>query len=583
MPFGNRTPARAGRVNSARSGTKQRQLAPPCVDGSVAILKPPSKLPIPPKNETFYLLNKGWIFMSYQVLARKWRPKNFDEVIGQEHVTRSLKNAIVRGSVAHAYVLTGTRGIGKTTIARLLAKALRCLNLTDNGDPCHECESCLDFDSGSSMNVMEIDGASNNSVDNVRDLIGSIHYLPTIGSKKIYIIDEVHMLSTNAFNALLKTLEEPPEHVVFILATTEPQKLLGTVLSRCVRFDLRHVSHQDLVKHVVRIAADENFQFANEQLIHLLCKQGKGSVRDTLSLLEQVLSYSHGGKITEEELTLSLGTARLTTIKNSIAALLSGDVSSLRKCYLSAIYENVAPKNFILSLMESLYEIINHIDEPAKLEALGIVVAGDLEEISSAELFWIYETLAKDTEWALESLDPEKSVELVLQKLTLRREFFNASSDVKLSVKKKIVEPIISKTWDGFLSYLESVSPTILSNIEQGNLTKSNISTEGNIIAEVEFPVGADVFFDHLNDEDIKNRVEGYLAEYFETEITRVSFAVSLAESEEQEFISIDEQNRQAEEKILEEKRLKFLSQPILIEAQKVFNADVDKVVVTKK
>ena len=192
--------------------------------------------------------------MAYQVLARKWRPKKFQDVIGQEHVTKSLQNAIAKDKIGHAYMMVGTRGVGKTSVARIFAKAIRCENLTSDINACGTCKACLDFDTETSMNVIEIDGASNNSVDNIRELISNVHYLPTSGRFKVYIIDEVHMLSTNAFNALLKTLEEPPAHVVFIFATTEAQKLLGTVLSRCQRFDFRNVSVARLVEHVKEIS-----------------------------------------------------------------------------------------------------------------------------------------------------------------------------------------------------------------------------------------------------------------------------------------------------------------------------------------
>jgi DNA polymerase-3 subunit gamma/tau len=175
----------------------------------------------------------------YQVLARKWRPKKFNDVIGQEHITKTLVNSIEKNKVAHAYLFTGTRGVGKTTIARIFAKSLRCENRLEDFNPCGECNSCKSIDSSNSLDYVEIDGASNNSVDNIRELIENVNYLPSSGKYKVYVIDEVHMLSNSAFNALLKTLEEPPAHVVFIFATTDPHKLLGTVLSRCQRFDFK--------------------------------------------------------------------------------------------------------------------------------------------------------------------------------------------------------------------------------------------------------------------------------------------------------------------------------------------------------
>ena len=248
--------------------------------------------------------------MSYQVLARKWRPKRFEEVVGQEHVTRSLQNSLKSAKLAHAYLFTGTRGVGKTTIARLFGKAIRCENRGPDMNPCLQCNPCKDIESAYSLDYQEIDGASNNSVDNVRELIENVRYLPAIGSHKIYVIDEVHMLSTAAFNALLKTLEEPPEHVIFIFATTEAQKLLGTILSRCQRFDLRNVPVDVLTAHLKVIIQKESIKFSDERFIERLAVYGKGSVRDALSLLDQVLSLAGEGPITDAVFFPSLGLAR---------------------------------------------------------------------------------------------------------------------------------------------------------------------------------------------------------------------------------------------------------------------------------
>ncbi|MEC9282838.1 MAG: DNA polymerase III subunit gamma/tau [Bdellovibrionota bacterium] len=227
--------------------------------------------------------------MSYQVIARKWRPQSFQELVGQESIAQTILNALKADRLPHALLFTGTRGVGKTSSARILAKSLRCPNAIEFR-PCNKCSECEEISSGSSVNVIEIDGASNNGVDAIRELRDSVGYMPSSGKHKIYIIDEVHMLSTSAFNALLKTLEEPPEHVTFILATTEVQKIPVTVLSRCQRFDFRRISTQKIADHLSHICNQENVAYENEA-IWLVARQADGSMRDALSLLDQVISF----------------------------------------------------------------------------------------------------------------------------------------------------------------------------------------------------------------------------------------------------------------------------------------------------
>jgi len=229
--------------------------------------------------------------MTYQVLSRKLRPKAFQEVIGQEHVIRSLSNAVKVKKIGHAYLFSGTRGVGKTTVARIFAKAIRCDSPLSDGNPCNTCKPCLDFNVDNSMDIIEIDGASNNSVENIRDLIANVQYLPTTGRFRIYIIDEVHMLSNSAFNALLKTLEEPPEHVIFIFATTEPQKIPATIVSRSQRFDFKSVSINDLVKFIKDVAVREKIHFGDENIYNEIATLGYGSVRDALSVIDQILRW----------------------------------------------------------------------------------------------------------------------------------------------------------------------------------------------------------------------------------------------------------------------------------------------------
>ncbi len=225
--------------------------------------------------------------MAYTALYRKFRPKTFSEIVGQEHVTQTLKNQIKTGRVGHAYLLTGGRGTGKTSTAKILARAINCLNPQD-GEPCNECEICKANLEGTLTDIVEMDAASNNSVEDIRNIKEKINFLPTLAKYRVYIIDEVHMLSTGAFNALLKTLEEPPEHVKFILATTEPQKLLTTILSRCQRFDFKKISNQDLIKRM-KIVCDESKIQITEPALNLIATLSEGAARDALSILERCL------------------------------------------------------------------------------------------------------------------------------------------------------------------------------------------------------------------------------------------------------------------------------------------------------
>ena len=241
---------------------------------------------------------------NYQVSARKWRPQTFEEVIGQRHVATTLINAVQRGKVAQAYLFSGIRGVGKTTMARLLAKALNCAT-PQGASPCNQCDSCREITEGRSVDVVEIDGASNTGVDDVRELREKVKYLPLRGKYKIYIIDEVHMLSNAAFNALLKTLEEPPPHLVFIFATTESHKIPATILSRCQHFVFRRISRQEIIAQMQRVTEARKVRFAERGLV-LIAKAADGSMRDALSLLDQAISYG-GEEVSEEDLFTLLG------------------------------------------------------------------------------------------------------------------------------------------------------------------------------------------------------------------------------------------------------------------------------------
>jgi len=264
--------------------------------------------------------------MSYLVLARKWRPKKFTELVGQEHVVKALTNALDTGRVHHAFLFTGTRGVGKTTIARIFAKSLNC-EKGESSDPCGVCNACLDIDAGRFVDLLEIDAASNTGVDDVRDLIDNAQYMPARGRTKVYLIDEVHMLSKNAFNALLKTLEEPPGHVKFLLATTDPQKLPVTVLSRCLQFNLRRLDENQIGGQITKILAAENIE-VEAAAVKLLARSADGSLRDGLSLLDQAIAYT-GGKLTAESVNAMLGTVDNAQVGGLLDALSLGDAAAL--------------------------------------------------------------------------------------------------------------------------------------------------------------------------------------------------------------------------------------------------------------
>lgn len=264
--------------------------------------------------------------MSYLALYRKYRPKNFEEVIGQKHIVTSLKNQIMNDQISHAYLFTGTRGTGKTSIAKIFARAINCEHPI-NGSPCGECDTCKALLDPSSLDIIEIDAASNNRVDEIRDLREKVKYPPVNGRYKVYIIDEVHMLTDSAFNALLKTLEEPPKHVVFVLATTEVQKLPATILSRCLRFDFKLLENSEIEGLLKHIFEDSNIK-SDEESVALIARLGEGSVRDALSVAEMCVAYTNKN-ITYSAVVDAVGAIDRKVLSNLSKYILSGDVNNI--------------------------------------------------------------------------------------------------------------------------------------------------------------------------------------------------------------------------------------------------------------
>jgi len=265
--------------------------------------------------------------MTYQVLARKWRPKTFAELVGQAHVVQALTGALARGRLHHAYLLTGTRGVGKTTIARILAKSLNCLTHGVTPTPCGTCAACTDIDAGRFVDLLELDAASNTGIDNMREILDNARYAPTVGRYKVYLIDEVHMLSKSAFNSMLKTLEEPPEHVKFVLATTDPQKIPVTVLSRCLQFNLKQLPPALIEERLASILDAESIAHDRSSLA-LIARGAQGSMRDALSLLDQAIAYG-GGEVREAAVRDMLATVDIEHVYRIVDALLGNDASAL--------------------------------------------------------------------------------------------------------------------------------------------------------------------------------------------------------------------------------------------------------------
>ncbi len=520
--------------------------------------------------------------MNYQVLARRLRPTTFAEIYGHAPIVHAIRNSLINKVVGHAYLFTGTRGIGKTTMARLLAKALRCTNLSTNGNPCHACQGCLDFDSGSSIDVYEIDGASNNSVDNIRELVTNVHYLPTFGEFKIIIIDEVHMLSASAFNALLKTLEEPPQHVKFIFATTEPDKLLGTVVSRCQRFDFRPASKIELVTFLTNIGQQENIAFENDFIIEQLAEQGRGSYRDTLSILEQLITLSGNNRITEDILVNALGVARGSVMKELLLNIFGGKMNEVVELYRKMIFGNFNPKNFMAAISSMIFSAIEKMDDFQSFFPNEKLKNFDLHDLSFAELAWMYEVIVKDSEWAVRSFEPEKSIEVILRKITRRREIlFNKDQIVAAPKKTPTVTttpPISSKpTWEQFLPYVQTKMGTLATSLFEGNLIKPIVLTSNRIEVQYGFSKESKVFFEHFCTPETLGKFKDLISEFFNISKENVNLSTSIV-SDSADFKSLSQEQESFIQAEKNSKKQEFLQNPMVKEFEKIFNKKIEKI-----
>ncbi|MEO1434964.1 MAG: DNA polymerase III subunit gamma/tau, partial [Bacteroidota bacterium] len=294
--------------------------------------------------------------MSFVVSARKYRPQRFDEVVGQSHVSKTLKNALQTDHVAHAFLFCGPRGVGKTTCARILAKVLNCESPTKDMEPCNKCSSCLSFNQNASFNIHELDAASNNSVEHIRSLVEQVRFQPQQGKFKIYIIDEVHMLSQSAFNAFLKTLEEPPPYAIFILATTEKHKIIPTILSRCQIFDFRRIQVGDIVQHLETICEQEGIT-AETDALHIMAQKADGALRDALSIFDRIVSYSDKS-ISYQDVVENLNILDYDYYFKIIDALLQEDLADVLMQFNSILSKGFEPEIFVNGLSAHLRNLL---------------------------------------------------------------------------------------------------------------------------------------------------------------------------------------------------------------------------------
>ena len=491
--------------------------------------------------------------MSYLVLARKWRPQSFSDLVGQEHVSRTLANAIQSGRVHHAFLFTGARGVGKTSAARILAKSLNCAE-GPTETPCNQCPSCLEITGGQGVDVLEIDGASNTGVDDIRTLRENIRYLPSRSRYKIFIIDEVHMLSINAFNALLKTLEEPPEHAKFIFATTEPHKIPITILSRCQRFDFRKISQPKVTERLREIVDAEGIQISDKAL-GLVARQGEGSMRDSLSALDQIVAFC-GMEVSDQDALGILGMVDRRLLMDTVSGVLGRDGRRVLEVVRQVDNLGHSFRQFCQELVEILRSLvlIKVVEEPGELlqvssselqELRGLADDCDLEELqrilsilirTEAELATAaYPKLILEMALVrLAHMPQVKSVAALVRKIEdLERLLASGRSEppsrpapvrseppapVSEDLPKKPEAPApqapAAEGWQGLVEHVRARRPLIATLLENGSLLRLELP-----VLEIGY-VAASFMFEQVRDPETLEVITTLASEYFGQPVT---------------------------------------------------------------
>ncbi len=416
------------------------------------------------------------------VSARKYRPQNFSTVVGQAHITTTLKNAIKNNQLAHAFLFCGPRGVGKTTCARILAKTINCENQTKDGEACNTCPSCVSFDAGTSLNIHELDAASNNSVDDIRSLVEQVRYAPQSGKYKVYIVDEVHMLSSSAFNAFLKTLEEPPPYAIFILATTEKHKILPTILSRCQIFDFKRITNNDTIEHLQEICVKENIK-ADKAALHVIAQKSEGCLRDALSILDKIVSFTNG------ELNYSNTLEHLNILDEDYYFKLLDFVYGQQLSDGMLLYDEINQKGFEGdTLLEGAAEFIRNLLVSKDTRAAMLLEVADdfkqkyLEAAQRISTGWLIGALNLLSEAAInykQARNKRLHVELAIIKLSYLQQAIELVNNDGVVSKKKVVEnakPVAFRS-----------IPVI--RVQRGELTGANPPVEAKLMIEDEATV----------------------------------------------------------------------------------------------
>jgi DNA polymerase-3 subunit gamma/tau len=534
--------------------------------------------------------------MSYQVIARKYRPQAFQDLIGQNHISQTLINALKAGRFPQALLFCGTRGVGKTSAARILAKTLLCKNMQDF-KPCQTCSSCTDISSGAHMDVIEIDGASNNGVDAIRELRETVGYMPGQGKYKIYIIDEVHMLSTSAFNALLKTLEEPPAHVIFILATTEPQKIPITILSRCQRFDFKRISTRLIQSHLEALCKKENVKFESEAL-WLVARLADGSMRDGLSLLDQVINFANAD-LSFDKVSDVLGVTDRNLLMDTLQGLIERDTAKMIAIVERIFSAGQDPVVFCQNLLESIRHLlfIKLAEKPTELLDLS---DGEIEAlkklvhpVSQEDIHLLFDMCLKGAQDLIRSQNPRVVLEMLLMRMAQApriedMDTFFAGGEVASSKplskpatthaapKAAPVAPApavstfdknlsLEANWTAFVERAKKASPILGAQLEHAALAAFESDKIVLGVAEDD-----KFFLDQLRESKQQQKLKELLLQFWQ-----VSVSVSVQAQAREQVISPQTAKKQKENKNAEELKTKVEGHPLIQNLQKNFSGKI--------